>query len=200
MKSKPTEQEIASLMTAYSVAPWGEDQDYNHVKSYLSAIYANPSASVKVFQESPKDPPYLYCYSINYNDNIQAMIEKEFLGEHAYWRTLETAKINNALRNCKNVTYISNIHADKNISISASKKPRLKVFPKIIEKLFFENLSDSIVLMTHRTTGVYQAVMALDKYSYHITFVDYHAKCTMTKFNASHKIDYLSLVVITKQN
>lgn len=197
-ESKPTRREIHSNIEAYSLAPWGEDQSYSDTEIYFSKLHSHPDSFFMEFRDSPDNPPYLYVHGLNYKSNAEAMIENEFVGKHAYWRALDGSAIVNALQDYKHVSYINNIHADKSVKISSDKKPRLKVLPEILQSLFSQNGSDTIVLFTHRTTGLYRAVNELDKKLYNVQSIKYKAECVMTKFNSHHKIDHLSLLVITK--
>ena len=75
------------------------------------------------------------------------------------------------------------------------------MLPEVIEELFSENDSDSIVLFTHRNTGVFRAVSELDTKKYNVKVVHYEVTDEVpTKLNENHQIDYLTLLIVTKNN
>ncbi len=194
-----TDREICSIIEAYRHAPWGEDQKYDAAKGFLIKARSNPDGFVMEFRQAPDSEPYLYVHGVNYRDNIVALIENEFTGEHALWRTADKPVIEKALSDCASASYICNIHADKTVEIGPEYKPRLKVLPEIIEELFSTNHSSAVVLFTHRNTGVAAAVTQLAADLYAVKSVNYTAECNHAELNNSHAVDYLTLFIITKR-
>jgi hypothetical protein len=192
-----SEQEVKSCAEAYAAAPWGEVQDLGSVREYLNKIRNNPNGFVMEFKNSPSDLPYLYVHGINYGNDVQGLIEKDFIGERAYWRTREKAKMQKFLGDLKSATYISNIHADKTAPVNHDKKPRLKVLENVLTDLFNKYGSDAVVLFTHHSTGVNKALGKLDKTKFTLESVDYQATCD-TEFNDNFQIDHLTAYIIRR--
>jgi hypothetical protein len=197
--SRPSEREIQSNIDAYAAAPWGEVLTYEEIEEFLTHLHQHQDSFIKEFRQSPDEHPYLYVHGINYKDDVKSLIDKEFTGKEAYWRAADKTTIEEALKDCGNVSYIKNVHADKSVGIDADKKPRLQVLPEVIKELFDENQSDSIVLFTHRDTGVFRAAFELDKEKYDVKSVHYEVRGGPTNLNGNHQIDYLTLLVITKK-
>lgn len=190
-----SEQEVKSCAEAYSAAPWGEVQDLDSVRKYLGKIRDNPNGFVAEFNNSLSRPPYLYFHGVNYGKDTQGLIEEEFIGERAYWKTKEKDKIQGFLGGLKSAAYISNIHADKTVPVSPDKKPRLKVLGNVLTDLFEKYNPEGVVLFTHYSTGVSKALSILDKTKFTLESVDYEATCD-TQFNDNFQIDYLTAYVI----
>ncbi len=194
-----TDREVKSCAEAYSAAPWGEVQDLESVKKYLSKIRNNPKGFVIDFKNTPGDLPYLYIYGIDYDSDIQGLIDEEFTGENAFWRTndKDRDKIQGFLGGLENAFYISNIHADKSAPVGPEKKPRLKVLDNVLIDLFNKYGPEAIVLMTHYKTGVSKALRNIERTKFTLESVDYEATCD-TKFNDNHQIDYLTAYIIRR--
>ena len=194
-----SDQEVKSCAEAYSAAPWGEVQDLESVKKYLSKIRNNPNCFVIDLKDTSDDLPYLYIHGINYGKDIQGLIDEEFTGEHALWRTndKDRYKIQDFLGSLDSAVYISNIHADKSAPVDSDKKPRLKVLDDVLADLFDRYNSDAIVLMTHYKTGVSKALKNIDRNKFTLESIDYEATCD-TRFNDNHQIDYLTAYIIRR--
>jgi hypothetical protein len=140
----------------------------------------------------------MYIHGTDYKHNIHQLIDQELAGDHAYWRATNREQIEGALDNAGNVFYISNIHADKSVHLSAENKPRLKLLPGLVGEIFKKYDTTSVVLYTHRSTAVFDAVCALDSQLYHVRKIDYYAQSPESKHNSNCSIDYLTLLIITK--
>ena len=195
----PTEHEVRSNVDAYALAPWGENLDYDETRKYLEHIHEHEGGFVKTYRQNPNELPYLYVHGFNYKNDIDALIGDEFSGSGAYYTAQDPSIIASALAECGNVSYISSIHAAKDVQIPDEMKPRLQVFPELIESIFAENQSDSIVFYTHRDTAVFKAVSSLDANSFKVKIVSYEMGAKLSaKYNNNHTIDRLELVVIKR--
>jgi hypothetical protein len=186
-------------MEAYASPPWGEILDYAETREYLAHMHEHEDGFVKTFSQGPDEPPYLYVHGINYKDDVDALIDEELTGGDAYYTARNRDQIASALEGCGSVTYISNVHAAKDVEIPDYKKPRLKVFPRLIDALFTENQSDTIVLYTHRETSIFRTAMELDSDKFQVRSVAYDiATKPSTPQNENHRVDYLELVIIKR--
>lgn len=197
MSFKPNDREVQANIEAYYGPPWGEDQTADEVIEYLNKMESDPRVFFYKYRDKPGTDPYLYVQSVNYTDNTGMLIEKEFTGENAYWRTSDKEIIEKALEGVDHPIYISNIYADKKAPISEANKPRLKVLPDILDKLFKNYSPDAIILFTHYDTGTFRAIEKLDGSKYKVRSANYKATESQATHNHNFKIDYLTIFVIT---
>lgn len=195
------EREIHSMIEAYALAPWGEEQTYADADTFVQKIHSDSKAFTAVYTSKTSGLPYLYIHGIDYDNDIESMVQEEFVGPKAYWRVAQkdSQRISQLLHKLNSAVYINNIHADKAVTIKQDEKPRLKIIPELIDRLFEVYNREAIVLFTNHNTGVYRALQHLGSDLYQLTQQDYQASCAKVTFNNNHSIDYLTLVVIKKK-
>lgn len=194
---KPIDREVQANIEAYHGPPWGEDQTADEVIEYLNKMKSDPRVSTYKYRNEPLAEPYLYVQFVDYTDATGLLIEREFTGKSAYWRTNDKEIIHKTLEGVDHPIYISNIYADKKAPISEHKKPRLKVLPDILDKLFNNYSPDAIILFTHYETGTFRSVENLDRSKYKVRSANYKATESLATHNHNFKIDYLTIFVIT---
>lgn len=192
-------REVTSNIEAYSHAPWGEELGFEETSEFLHSFRESPGGFVRLYRESPETEPYLYVHGINYGADNKSLIENEFTGGNAYYRTDDIEKITQALTGLGLLTYIANIHADKSVVIPDKLKPRLKILPSLLNEIFLSNGSDSIVLFTHEDTSVHRSVMLLDMADVEINRVPYGvAESPDVSFNSGHSVEELVLFILKR--
>lgn len=193
--NSPTGQEVGAYVEAFSSHPWGEIIDVREAHEFLANLHERERSFFMEFAEA-EGSPYLYIQGINYKDDLPALIEHEFTGDEAIYRASDEQVIQDAFKDCGNVTYIANIFADKKVAVSEEAKPRLKVFGQVVDRLFSENNSDTIALLTHRNTAVYTQVEELDPEKYSVQITSYDVDRKPEHLNENHAIDQLEVVLI----
>lgn len=194
------DREVQANIEAYYGPPWGEDQTADEVIEYLNKMESDPRVFIYKYRNEPGTDPYLYVQSVDYTDSTRTLIDKEFTGENAYWRTSDKETIDKALEGVDHPVYISNIYADKKAPISETNKPRLKVLSEVLNKLFKDYNPDAIVLFTHYATGTFRAIKELDRSKYKVKSADYRATESQATNNKNFEIDYLTIFVINRVN
>jgi hypothetical protein len=190
----PSEREIVSNMEAYAEAPWGERLEYGETAEYLQKLHEHPDGYVMRFAE-PGENPYLYIHTVDYHDDVAGFVSDEFVDSDFYIAS-EPDKISAALADCSSLTYISNVHADRQAPVSDEHKPRLKIFPDVLNVLFDENGSDAIVYYTHRNSGVFRATMSFDPGYFDVQSIDYDVTNQLDGITELCEIDYLQLIIV----
>ena len=189
-----------SMVAAYRASPWGEELELDACQQFMSAFYESKDGlGIYDYRVSQHELPYLYVGIEHYGDNIEKFIDDEFSKDTAFFHAVSDTGIRTALSGVRNMVYLANIHADKTVLIPDDFKPRLKVLPELIEKLFVEKNADAITLYTHRETGVFRAVSSLDKTLYDVTIVEYDVDKMQAVMNEHSQIDYLEFVLIRRR-
>jgi len=198
----PSEREVKSNVDAFKEKPWGEVLDYASTYDFLSSFYDDSDGFVAHCRANPESRPYLYVHTYNYHDDFASLADGEFTGINAHYRAKDEELITGILQNCGSITYLASAHADRKVKIPIELKPRLKVFPGMIEKIFEVNGSDSIVGYTHDNTGmptpVLDAVNALKTIGYDVQTEPYDIEPKTEGINDNHIIDKLTLFTISR--
>jgi hypothetical protein len=189
-----------SMVAAYQPFPWGEELDLDECRKFMNAFYESKNGlAMYDYRVSQNQPPYLYIGIERYGNQIEKFIHDEFSKDTAFFHAASDTEIRTALQGVTNMIYIANIHADKTFAIPSDFKPRLKVLPGLIEKLFIEEGVDAVTLYTHRETGVFRAIHNLDKTLYEVTVVDYDVDKMQAVVNENSHIDHLVFVLVRRK-
>lgn len=189
-----------SMVDAYKPSPWGEELDLEECRKFMNAFYEGKDGlGIYDYRVIENEQPYLYVGIERYGNDTEKFIYDEFSKDAAFFHAASDTEIRIALQGIRNMIYIANIHADKAVSIPDSYKPRLKVLPSLIEKLFIEENADAVTLYTHSETGVFQTIKNLDKMLYDVTVVDYAVDKMQAVVNKNSHIDQLEFVLIRRK-
>ena len=192
-------QELLSNIEAYSMYPWGELLTKEGDEKYLRSFRSDTRGLVYAYQESKESQPYLYVHVKHYGRSIKELLEDDFTGQDSFYQAKDGAVLIEKFVEAGDIAYISNITADKSVSIPAGLKPRLKVMDDIISSVFTDTGAETIVMYTHRATAVHKATLALPGEDYVVELVPYEIISKRGNFNKNRSVDYLELILIRER-